>query len=458
MRRRGWIVLAAVIVLGLPWPSRDTRAQVRPPNIVMIVADDLGYADIGVHGCKDIPTPNIDALAASGIRFTDAYVSGPYCSPTRAGLMTGRYPQRFGHEFNIGPLEMHREAGLPVDEITIADRLKSASYRTALFGKWHLGSAARFHPMERGFDEFYGFLEGDHSYVHPTEPAGTDNNPVLDGRKPVAAIDYLTDVLAGRAVEFIAREKSHPFFLYLAFNAPHVPMEATDKYLARFTHIVNERRRIYAAMVSAMDDAIGRTVSALRSANLEGNTLIFFFSDNGGPIVVAGENGSSNAPLRGSKRQTWEGGIRVPFIISWKGRLGAGKTDERPIIQLDVMPTVLAAAGIRLESPLIIDGVNLLPYLTGNTSGRPHEALYWRLGGTMAIRKSDWKLVKMSADGHMQDPAVLSDLSGAELYNLKDDIAETRNLAAARPDKVKELAADWQRWNKDLQKPRWPSR
>ena len=213
-----------------------------------------------------------------------------------------------------------------------------------------------------------------------------------------------------------------------------------------------------AAMVSAMDDAIGRTVSALRAASLEGNTLIFFFSDNGGPILMAGVNGSSNAPLRGSKRQTWEGGIRVPFIISWKGRLESGKTDSRPIIQLDVMPTVLAAAGIPLGSRPMIDGVNLLPYLTGNASGRPHETLYWRLGGTMAIRKGDWKLVKMSDDGHIQDPAVLSDLSGAELYNLKDDIGETRNLAAARPEKVKELVADWQRWNKDLGQPRWSSR
>ena len=458
MTRRGRIISLAVLVLALVWPGRDTPAQVRPPNVIVIVADDMGYADIGVYGSKDIPTPNIDALAATGIRFTDAYVSGPYCSPTRAGLMTGRYQQRFGHEFNIGPLEMHRDAGLPPDEKTIANRLRSAGYRTALLGKWHLGTAARFHPMERGFDEFYGFLEGDHSYLHPTDPPDRDNNPILDGRTPVAAMSYLTDVLADRAVEFITREKSHPFFLYLAFSAPHVPMEATDKYLARLTHIPDERRRTYAAMVSAMDDGIGRTLSALRVANLDRNTLIFFFSDNGGPIVVAGDNASSNAPLRGSKRQTWEGGIRVPFIISWNGRLKSGKTYSRPIIQLDILPTVLAAAGIRLDSPQTIDGVNLLPYLTGKALGRPHEMLYWRLGGTMAIRKGDWKLVKMSDDGHMQDPAVLSDLSGAELYNLKDDVGETRNIAAVRPDKVKELAADWQRWNKDLQRPRWPSR
>lgn len=458
MRPHPWVVAAVISVIGLACLSRDSSAPVRPPNIVLIVADDLGYADIGVHGSKDIGTPNIDRLAATGIRFTNAYVSGPYCSPTRAGLLTGRYPQRFGYEFNIGSLEIHREAGLPVNEMTIADRLKSGGYRTALFGKWHLGSAARFHPMERGFDEFYGFLGGAHSYLRSLDPAASDEGPVLDGKNPVASIAYLTDALADRAVEFITREESHPFFLYLAFSAPHVPMQATDKYLGRFPYVADEQRRTYAAMVSAMDDAIGRTVSAVRDGNLEQDTLIFFFSDNGGPIVIAGDNGSSNAPLKGSKRQTWEGGIRVPFIISWKGHLGPGKTDSRPIIQLDVLPTVLAAAGIPLESTHSIDGVNLLPYLTGEASGPPHEALYWRLGATMAIRKGDWKLVKMSADGHMQDPALLTDLSGAELYNLKDDIAETRSLAAARPDKVQELTADWQRWNRSLQKPRWPSR
>lgn len=453
MKRHAWIIPAAAVAFGLSGPGRSARAQVRPPNIVVIVADDLGYADIGVQGGKDIPTPNIDSLAASGVRFTDAYVSGPYCSPTRAGLLTGRYPQRFGHEFNIGPMNTHGEAGLPLDETTIANRLKSAGYRTALFGKWHLGTAARFHPMERGFDEFFGFLTGGHSY---TNPAPTSSNPVLDGRKPVTEMAYLTDALADRAVDFIRRQNAHPFFLYLAFNAVHVPMEATDKYLARFANIGNQQRRTYAAMLSAMDDGIGRTLAALRAANLEENTLIFFFSDNGGPTIVGGINGSNNAPLRGSKRQTWEGGIRVPFIISWKGHLNGGRTDSRPIIQLDVLPTALAAAGIPLDSDRKLDGVNLLPFLTGKTSGRPHETLYWRLGGMMAIRKSDWKLVKMSDEGFLEDPAVLSHLSGTELYNLKDDIGEKQNLAAAHPDKVKELVADWQRWNKELSKPQWP--
>jgi arylsulfatase A-like enzyme len=208
-------------------------------------------------------------------------------------------------------------------------------------------------------------------------------------------------------------------------------------------------------MLSAMDDGIGRTMAALRAAGLEENTLIFFFSDNGGPTMpTTTVNGSSNAPLRGSKRQTWEGGIRVPFVISWKGHLAAGSADSRPIIQLDVLPTALAAAGVEPRPDWKLDGVNLLPFLTGKTTGTPHEALYWRLGGMMAIRKGDWKLVK-TREGALRDvdPAVLSNLSSAELYNLADDIGESKNLAATRPDKVRELSEAWQRWNKELVRP-----
>jgi len=447
---RAWT--AAAVVLGLLCLAHSASdAQGRRPNVVVLVADDMGYADIGIHVSTDIPTPNIDALAKGGIRFTDAYVSGPYCSPTRAGLLTGRYPQRFGHEFNLG---RDPEFGLPLDQTTMADRMRAAGYRTALFGKWHLGSSAPFHPMERGFDEFYGFLLGAHSYFD-TNPAGA--NPVLDGRTPATEMTYLTDTLAGRAVEFIGRQGPRPFFLYLSFNAVHMPMHATDKYLARFPNIADQRRRTYAAMLSAMDDGIGRTMAALRAAGLEENTLVFFFSDNGGPLMQGTTiNGSSNAPLRGSKRQTWEGGIRVPFIIQWKGRLAAGTTDARPIIQLDVLPTALAAAGVEVKPQWQLDGVNLLPFLTGKAAGQPHAALYWRLGETMAIRKGAWKLVKTSEGQlHVVDSAAVFDLSAAELYNLADDIGETRNLAAAHPEKVKELAAAWRRWNAQLARPLW---
>jgi arylsulfatase A-like enzyme len=449
------ILATFTILFSLLCFSRSVaHSQRRPPNILVIVADDMGYGDIGIHGSKDIPTPNIDALAKVGIHFTDAYVSGPYCSPTRAGLLTGRYPQRFGHEFNLDISPAYSDFGLPVSERTMADRLKAAGYRTALVGKWHLGFGDKFHPMARGFDEFFGFLGAEHSYL---DPEAASRDPLLDGKKVVVETTYLTDAFTDRAVDFIKRQKSQPFFLYLAFNAVHTPMQATDKYLSRFPHIADERRRTYAAMVSAMDDGIGKTLAALRAEGLDENTLIFFFSDNGGPIMAGTTiNGSSNAPLRGSKRQTWEGGIRVAFIISWKGHLPEGKTDARPIIQLDVLPTALAAAGVKPQPQWRFDGVNLLPFLTDKMSGAPHEALYWRLGQHMAIRKGNWKLVK-TTEGPLKevDASTFNDLSGAELYNLAKDIGEKKNLAAAHPEKVKELAAAWQRWNKELAKPLW---
>jgi arylsulfatase A-like enzyme len=444
---RHFAVLLLAFVLGA---GKSVAAQTRP-NIVIIVADDMGYADIGPHGVQDIKTPNIDALAASGVRFTDAYVTGPYCSPTRAGLLTGRYPQRFGHEFNIGLMGPHAEAGLPIEEVTLADRLRTVGYRSAIFGKWHLGSAPRFRPQARGFDEFFGFLAGGHSYIG----VGQAQNPIMAGDSIVDRIDYLTDEIGTRAAEFINRNKARPFFLYVAFNAVHTPMQATDKYLSRVSASLSEPRRTYAAMLTAMDDNIGRTLQALRANALEENTLIFFFSDNGGPTVVGSVNGSRNDPLRGSKRQTWEGGIRVPFIVAWKGRIAPGKTDSRPIIQLDVHPTALAAAGVAIKPEWRVDGVDLLPFLTGRNSAMPHETLYWRLGTTMAIRSGNWKLVKMSNGGFQQDPAQMT-LEGAELFDLANDIGETKNLAAAHPDRVRTLSDAWQTWASQLSAPKWP--
>jgi arylsulfatase A-like enzyme len=444
-------VVMAISVLGAVGGDGAPSAQ-RRPNIVMIVADDMGYGDIGVHGSKDIPTPNIDALARAGIRFTDAYVTGPHCSPTRAALLTGRYQQRFGYEVNMGA-GAGPDAGLPISETTMADRLKAAGYRTALFGKWHLGSAGRLHPLARGFDEFYGFLGGDHSYL---ESSPTGGNPLYEGRTPVDTSGYLTDVLTDRAVAFVKREKSRPFFLYLAYNAVHTPMHATEKYLARFTGISDERRRTYAAMMSALDDGVGRTLAALRAEGLEEDTLIFFFSDNGGPTMAGTTiNGATNTPLRGSKRQTWEGGIRVPFMIRWKGRLPEGKIDSRPIAQIDVLPTALAAAGVEPTAAWKLDGVNLLPYLSGKQQGQPHEALYWRLFAHMAIRKGPWKLVKTMEGPLLVADTASPDLSGAQLFNLQNDISEQHDLAATQADKVKELADDWLRWSKEMAKPLW---
>jgi arylsulfatase A-like enzyme len=310
--------------------------------------------------------------------------------------------------------------------------------------------------MRRGFDEFFGFLGGQHSYV---DVAAHGSDPLLDGMKTADSITYLTDALADRAVNFIDHHATQPFFLYLAFNAAHTPLQAPQKYLVRFADIKDPQRRTYAAMVSAMDDAIGTTLAAVRKQKLEERTLVIFLNDNGGPTMpTTRANGSNNGPLRGSKRQTWEGGIRVAFAIMWKGHIAAGQVDDRPVIQLDVLPTALAAANVATKESEF-DGVNLLPFLADQVTGLPHEALYWRFGGMMAIRKGNWKLVK-TREGPLidVDPSVLTDLSRAGLYNLAEDIGESRNRAAERADVAKELGELWQQWNRQLSKPHWAPR
>jgi arylsulfatase A-like enzyme len=458
------LLIATSVLIG---GTQFAVAADRKPNIVIIVGDDMGYADVGVHGCKDIPTPNLDALAAAGTRCTNGYVSGPYCSPTRAGLLTGRYQTRFGHEFNPGgggarrqaanaksaksneseeDREANARAGLPLSETTIANRLKAAGYRTGLVGKWHLGNAPQFHPQERGFDEFFGFLGGAHGYFPDARP------PMLRGKGPEQEKEYLTDAFGREAVAFIERNADKPFFLYLAFNAVHTPMHATDERLAKFKKIPEPARRTYAAMMSAMDDAIGKVLDALRAKKLEDDTLVFFISDNGGPTMGGtSTNASLNDPLRGSKRTTLEGGIRVPYFVRWPGHVPSGKTYDEPVIQLDILPTALAAAGARVGDDAKLEGVDLVPYLAGQKSAAPHDALYWRFGPQMAIRRGDWKLVRYdpAADGKS------GRVTEPKLYNLTDDIGETLNLVGAEPEKAKELQAAWDEWNENNVAPLW---
>jgi arylsulfatase A-like enzyme len=423
------------------------------PNILLILADDLGYGELSCQGNPEIPTPHIDSIAKNGVRFTNGYVSATYCSPTRAGLLTGRYQQRFGHEFNPGPMEAAVTSfGLPLTETTIANRLKSAGYATGMFGKWHLGYKPDFHPMKRGFDEFFGFLGGAHNYFEAGAEAANPSNAILRGTTPVPKIEYTTDEFARETVSFIEKHKNESWFVYLPFNAVHSPMQATEKYLKRFEHITDSRRKAYAAMTAAMDDAVGNVLGKLRELKLEENTLIFFISDNGGPTP---STTSANGPLRGFKAQTWEGGIRVPWMVQWKGRIPAGRVDDRPVIQLDVLPTALAAAGVAVKPEWKLDGVNLLPFLTGEKSGAPHEALYWRFGQQLAIRMGDWKLVKGAGGNVPIEAHGPATLDGAELYNLKDDIGEKKNLAKERPEKVRELAAAWTKWNAELMDAKW---
>ena len=373
MHRRCLLAIGILCLVG-----HETFAAVpAKPNVLVILADDLGYGELGCQGfTPEIPTPNVDSIAKNGVRFTSGYVSGPYCSPTRAGLLTGRYQTRFGHEFNPGPAQSAATTfGLPLSETTIADRLKTAGYTTGWFGKSHLGYAPPFHPFKRGFDEYYGFLGGAHSYLDASADAA---NPILRGTTPTTDIDgYTTDAFAREAVKFIDHHKSGPWFCYLAFNAVHGPLEATEKYLSRFPNVKDNKRLHYAAMQSAMDDAVGSVLGKIRELGQEENTLIFFVSDNGGPTA---QTTSDNGPLRGFKAQTWEGGIRVPFMVQWKGHVPAGKIDDRPVIQLDILPTALAAAGVTAEPGVEAgrrESVALSDWRTGRPAARGPLLALW---------------------------------------------------------------------------------
>jgi arylsulfatase A-like enzyme len=409
------------------------------PNIVLIVGDDLGYADLGSYGCKDVPTPYLDSIAKNGVRFTDGYVSCPYCSPTRAGLMTGRYQTHFGHEFNPGPAEQAvDEFGLPLSETAMPKRLKDLGYKTGMFGKWHLGYKPAFHPQQRGFDEYVGFLGGAHSFLDAeADPA----NPIFRGTSKIPKVEYTTDLFATEAAAFIDRNKDNPFFVYLPFNAVHTPLQALKKYEDRFEgKIADPRRKTMAAMLSAMDDGVGLVLKSLEKHKLTSRTLVVFHSDNGGPTAA---NTSRNTPLRGFKSQVYEGGIRVPFLMQWPGKIPKGKVYPHPVIALDLLPTFAAAAGATPTADWKLDGVNLLPFLNGKDKGVPHKHLFWRFGQQWAMRDADWKLMSMG------DATVL--------YNLKTDIGEQKDLSAAEPARVEMMTAAWKAWDKNNIPAKWTS-
>jgi arylsulfatase A-like enzyme len=426
-------LLAAGLLL---WPA----AAADKPNLIVFLSDDVGYGEYGFQGNREIPTPNIDAIAKNGVRFTQGYVSGPYCSPTRAGLMTGRYQTRFGHEFNGGGPAGGKDFGLPTTEKTIADRLRALGYATNCVGKWHLGFGPQYIATARGFDEFYGTVANT-PYLKPPNFVDTRKSPDITPVTDDAF--YSTDAYAERAVDWIGKQKDKPFFLYLPFNAQHAPLQAPQKYVDRVKSIADEKRRTFAACMVAMDDAVGKVMAKVRELGQEENTLVFFFSDNGGPTP---QTSSKNDPLRGLKATTLEGGVRIPFCCQWKGKIPPGQTFEHPMIQLDILPTVIAAAGAPADPAWKLDGVNLLPYLTGKDAGQPHETLYWRFGEQWAIRHGDYKLCVNRIDG-TDKPAAL--------YNLKADIGESKDLAMAEPEKAKELKGMWDRWNTEQKPPLW---
>jgi arylsulfatase A-like enzyme len=404
-------------------------ACAKSPNILLIVADDLGYADVGVHGGREFATPHIDSIAQNGIRFTSGYVSAPVCAPSRAGFLTGRYHDRFGFQGNPAP---GAAWGLPLTEKTIADRLKGAGYRTAVFGKWHLGENPEYHPQKRGFDEFFGFLSGMHDYFKSEDPRW---GRIMRGREPAELKEYLTFAIAREGCRFIGEQKAQPFFLYLSFNAPHLPLQAPDEYSEKTAAIADPQRRKYAAMVMALDDAIGRVLLTLREGNLEKDTVIFFLSDNGGPLIAGSAvNGAKNDPLRGSKLELWEGGVRVPFFVQGKGRLPGGRVVDVPIISLDILPTALALAGVEVAPGWKLDGLNLLPLLEGRTTELPREGLFWGWANRdYAVRQGDWKLVKVKQAGG--------------LFDLRTDVGESVDRTAERGQLAKELKSRWDRWS-----------
>lgn len=424
------------------------------PNILFLIADDMGYADVGAQGCKDIPTPNIDSIAANGVRFTEAYVPGPHCVPSRMALMTGRYPQRGGSGGGMseGGMGAGTENGLSLEETTVADRLHAAGYTSIALGKWHLGELEKFQPMNRGFDEFYGFLAGMHNYFKDDDKQW---GPIMDGRQPGKLDGYLTDVLADRAVDFIKRRQKAggPWFTYLAFNAVHTPMNAREDKLKKFSNIADEMRRTHAAMVSSLDDAVGRVLAAVREVGAEKNTLIFFLSDNGGPLPGhAGSNGSLNTPLKGSKLEVWEGGVRVPLFMQWTGHVPAGRVFDGMVSSMDITATALAVGGADPKAGKPLDGFDLLPLVEGLSGAQRHEMLVFEFGGQQAIRMGDWKWVnipqrKSGNRGNGEKPGAMAGLlSGTGLFNLRADIGESHDLGAEQPERLKSLKDAYTDW------------
>lgn len=434
-----------LIIIVLILFQQNIRAQEKP-NIIFLFSDDGGYADFGFQGSKEIKTPNLDKLASEGVRFTQAYVTEATCGPSRAGLLTGRYQQRFGFEENNVPGYMSdvsakqgEDMGIPLSESTIGDYMKKAGYQTAFYGKWHMGGADRFHPNKRGFDEFYGFRGGARDYFPykgaPEESLNKLERNFGDFKEHEG---YLTDVLADDAIKWIEKNKKKPFFAYLSFNAVHTPMQATKEDLARFPELSGTRQEL-AAMTWALDRACGKILDKLKELGLDKNTLIVFSNDNGGPTD---KNASINLPLSGTKSNHLEGGIRVPFVLKWSGKIKAGTTYNYPISTLDLLPTFFEVGGGNPSELKNIDGVNIIPFVQGVKTERPHPILFWRLGVRAAVREGDWKLLRYSD-------------RPAELFNIEEDASEQKDLAVYYPDKVRQLFKKLYEWELTLERPAW---
>jgi len=457
----------------------------RPPNVVLIVADDLGYNDISLHGNSTIETPWIDSIGTEGVQFTRAYASAAMCSPSRAGFLTGRHQQRFGFEFIIIPHGIRRAfdgtlseeeghvfpeigqedmvpisaMGLPASEITIAELVQPEGYRTAVFGKWHLGSVGDKHPLTQGFDEYVGFDAAGAKFAPDDDPNivdarmtwdGVDNitwvtltNRLFRGREAFTPTKYMTDVFTDESVRFIRENRDEPFFLYVPYNAPHTPLQAPKKYYDRLTHISDHKTRVYTAMIEAMDDGIGQILQTLKETGLEDNTLVIFTSDHGAASYTRIPD--RNLPFRGYKSTYYQGGVVVPFLMRWPGRIVPGSVIETPISLMDIFPTVAEAAEAPMPQDRTIDGHSVWPLLQDEINAPVHEAFVWRSGVYRAVRAGDYTL---QIDG-TQDNVFL--------YDIKHDIGETNNLAVELPGKVAELEAILSAAEQDFIDPGWPT-
>jgi arylsulfatase A-like enzyme len=445
-----------IICLCAPSPDDARAAQQRPPNIIFIMADDLGWTDVGAFGSTYYETPNIDRLAAQGMRFT-SYYANQNCAPTRAVLMSGQYAPRTGI-YTVESLargeEQYRKmrvpdnvTRLPLDRVTVADALKAAGYATGLFGKWHLGEQGAYHPSKRGFDE---------AIVSMGRHFDFTTNPQVE----VSPGAYLADFLTDHALKFIEQRKDRPFFLCLHHFGVHTPLQAKPELVEKFKKkppIGGHNNPVYAAMIASVDESVGRVLAKLDELKLSDNTLVIFTSDNGG---VGGYNAASirardntdNAPLRAGKGTLYEGGLRVPFIARWPSVIKPGKTSQEPIAHVDLFPTLLDVAGVKNRPKQPLDGVSFAPLLKDARAGLKREALYWHFPGYLegggpgnwrttpvgALRSGDWKLLEYFEDGRL------------ELYNLKDDLGEKQNLAAKLPDRAQGLHAKLKAWRAQL--------
>jgi len=426
-------ILKHAIIFALT--SFLSSAAIAKPNIVILFADDAGYMDFGFTGTNDFKTPRIDQLASEGVICTQAYVTASVCSPSRAGLLTGRYQQRFGHETNL----RGKDVGLPLSETTIADRLGKLGYTSCAIGKWHLGGNPEQHPMSRGFQEFHGFLLGSRTYFSKPNKEKVTQQSLMHDRAIVPEDDnrYLTDWMAEEANTFIEKHTDDPFFLYVAFNAVHTPMQAPEELLREFPEIEHPKRKKLAGMTLSLDMAIGSIMDTLKEQGLDENTIVFFLNDNGGATT----NASDNGVLRGMKGSKWEGGIRVPYVVRWTNHIQPG-TFNKPISSLDIAATALVQAGAENAELTSLDGINLMPFVSGKDTSEPHDVLYWRRGPAGAVREGDWKLIAVE-----EQPPLL--------FNIREDISETKNLAEVHPEKVIYLESLYESWQSQLVEPLW---